>query len=154
MAPEILTNKSGLLEIRQKVERNERLSFDDGLALYATNDIAALGEMADHANRRKNGLRVGYNVNRHINYSNLCTLSCMFCAYSKKRGDEGGYEFSIGAALTSDAPSIGDPDDPDDPTPSGGALDPRHGVGGEVGGGEFGEDDEAVACVGDVDIGF
>ena len=95
MAPEILTNKSGLLEIRLKVEREERLTHADGLVLYATKDVAALGDMADLANRRKNGLRVGYNVNRHINYSNLCKLSCMFCAFAKKRGDEDGYEFSM-----------------------------------------------------------
>jgi aminodeoxyfutalosine synthase len=99
MAPEILTNKSGLLEIRHKVEREERLTHDDGLALYATTDVAALGDMADLANRRKNGLRVGYNVNRHINYSNLCTLSCMFCAFAKKRGDADGYEFSMDEIL-------------------------------------------------------
>ncbi len=99
MAPEILIDKSGLLEIRRRVEREERLTAEDGLALYATHDIAALGELADFANRRMNGLRVGYNVNRHINYSNLCKLSCMFCAYAKKRGDEGGYEFSMDEIL-------------------------------------------------------
>ncbi len=95
MAPEILIDKSGLTAIRRKVEREERLTHDDGLALYATPHVAALGELADVVNRRKNGLRVGYNVNRHINYSNLCKLSCMFCAFAKKRGDAGGYEFSM-----------------------------------------------------------
>ena len=72
---EVLTDRSGLAEFRPKIERGERLSFDDGVALYATKDIDALGELADFANRRVHGLRVGYNVNRHINYSNLCKLS-------------------------------------------------------------------------------
>ncbi len=100
MALEVLTDRSGLAAIRRKVERGERLTFDDGVALYATKDVAALGELADFANRRRNGLRVGYNVNRHINYSNICKLSCMFCAFAKDRGEEGAYEFSMDEILS------------------------------------------------------
>ena len=100
MSIQLLTDRSGLTEIRHKVERGERLTESDGNALYATKEIAALGELADFANRRVNGLRVGYNVNRHINYSNLCKLSCMFCAFAKKRGDADGYEFSMDEILT------------------------------------------------------
>jgi aminodeoxyfutalosine synthase len=96
---EVLTDRSGLLEISHKVERGERLTAEDGLALYRTHEVAALSELADFANRRVNGLRVGYNVNRHINYSNICTLSCMFCAYAKKRGQDGAYEFSMDEIL-------------------------------------------------------
>ena len=99
MSIEVLSDKSGLRAIRGKVEREERLTREDGHALYATGEVAGLMEIADFANRRRNGLRVGYNVNRHINYSNLCTLSCMFCAFSKKRGDEGAYEFSMDEIL-------------------------------------------------------
>lgn len=99
MPLEVLTDRSGLFAISKKVERGERLTFDDGLALYATRELAALGELADFANRRRNGLRVGYNVNRHINYSNICKLSCMFCAFAKKRGDDGAYEFSMDEIL-------------------------------------------------------
>lgn len=95
MPLEVLTDRSGLLEIGRKVERGERLTSDDGLALYRTKEVAALSELADFANRRRNGLRVGYNVNRHINYSNVCKLSCMFCAFAKKRGQEGAYEFTM-----------------------------------------------------------
>lgn len=99
MPLEVLTDRSGLLDISRKVERAERLTFDDGMKLYATQEVAALGELADFANRRRNGLRVGYNVNRHINYSNVCKLSCMFCAYAKKHGQEGAYEFSMDEIL-------------------------------------------------------
>ena len=99
MPLEVLTDASGLREVRGKVERGERLTADDGMALYATKDLAALGDLADFANRRVNGLRVGYNVNRHINYSNVCKLSCMFCAVAKKHGDDGAYEFSMDEIL-------------------------------------------------------
>ncbi|MCE9638169.1 MAG: aminofutalosine synthase MqnE [Planctomycetes bacterium] len=95
MPLEVLTDKSGLLEISRKVERGERLTADDGMALYKTPNVAALSQLADFANQRLNGLRVGYNVNRHINYSNVCKLSCMFCAYAKKHGEDGAYEFSM-----------------------------------------------------------
>lgn len=99
MPLEVLTDKSGLLEISGKVERGERLTFDDGMKLYKTRDVAGLGALADFANQRMNGLRVGYNVNRHINYSNVCKLSCMFCAYAKKHGEDGAYEFSMDEIL-------------------------------------------------------
>ena len=95
MSLTVLTNESGLLDIRRKVEREERLTAEDGMTLYKTPHVAALGELADFANQRRNGLRVGYNVNRHINYSNVCKLSCMFCAYAKKHGEDGAYEFSM-----------------------------------------------------------
>lgn len=99
MSLEVVTDRSGLTAVRQKVERGERLTAADGMTLYRTPDVAALGELADTANRRLNGLRVGYNVNRHINYSNVCKLSCMFCAFAKKHGEEGAYEFSMDEIL-------------------------------------------------------
>ncbi|MCG3134567.1 MAG: Aminodeoxyfutalosine synthase [Planctomycetes bacterium] len=99
MTLEILTDRSGLFELSRKVDRGERLTADDGMKLYATTEIAALGQLADAANQRRNGLRVGYNVNRHINYSNVCKLSCMFCAYAKKHGQDGAYEFSMDEIL-------------------------------------------------------
>ena len=58
MPLEVLTDKSGLLEISRKVERGERLTADDGMALYKTPNVAALSQLADFANQRLNGLRV------------------------------------------------------------------------------------------------
>jgi aminodeoxyfutalosine synthase len=92
---EIAVDRSGLRDIRRKVERGEPLTREDGLRLHATPDLAALGDLADMRCRELHGLRVYYNVNRHINYSNLCVLSCMFCAFAKKRGEAGGYEYSM-----------------------------------------------------------
>src|SRR3954468_19076703 len=67
--------------IREKVEAGERLSFDDGLALEASNDLFALGEMANLVRERYNGNFGYYNVNTHINPTNVCVYKCDFCAF-------------------------------------------------------------------------
>jgi aminodeoxyfutalosine synthase len=79
----------------RKLEAGERLSEEDALALFESPELTAIGELADHANRLKNRDVVFYNVNRHINPTNICSLSCKFCAYSRKPGEEGGYAYSI-----------------------------------------------------------
>ena len=85
--------------IADKVYAGQRLSYEDGLALFECNDIFLLGKLADHVRRKKNGTQVFYNVNRHINYSNVCTLSCSFCAFHRKHGEEGAYEYSVAEIL-------------------------------------------------------
>ena len=81
--------------IRAKVEAGERLSLDDGDVLFTTPDIWTVCEMADAVRRRLHGDAAYYNINRHINYSNVCALSCKFCAFYRKRGDEGAYEMDV-----------------------------------------------------------
>jgi len=83
-----------LREIRAKVDAGERLREADGAALFASDDIWSIGEMADVMRRRLHGSAAYYNVNRHFNYSNVCALSCKFCDFYRKRGDDGAYEFS------------------------------------------------------------
>ena len=83
-----------LVPIWEKVQSAERLSFDDGLTLLRTHDFAALGRMADHTKRQKSGDKVYFVINRHINPTNICVLSCSFCDYAKKIGDEDAYEMS------------------------------------------------------------
>lgn len=83
-----------LTTVARKVAAGERLSDQDALALFECADIAAIGQLADEANRKKNGEAVFYNVNRHINPTNICALSCKFCAYSRKPGEEGAYAYS------------------------------------------------------------
>ena len=78
--------------IREKSLRGERLSMDEGRVLYDTPDIWGLCELADAVRRRMHGEATYYNINRHINYSNVCALSCKFCAFHRKRGQEGAYE--------------------------------------------------------------
>lgn len=77
-----------------KALRGERLSFEDGVSLYHSPDLIELGAVADELNQKKNGLDVFFNVNRHINPTNICALSCKFCAFSRKPGDEGAYAYS------------------------------------------------------------
>lgn len=85
---------AALRPIAEKVLANTPLSFADGMALWNSRDIFSLGEMANFARRRLHGTTTYYNINRHINYSNICALSCKFCEFHRKRGEQGAYEFS------------------------------------------------------------
>ncbi|MEN9529167.1 MAG: hypothetical protein RI932_1040 [Pseudomonadota bacterium] len=74
--------------------RGERLTFEDGVNLYHSPDLVELAAVANELNLRKNGRDVFFNVNRHINPTNICALSCKFCAFSRKPGEEGAYAYS------------------------------------------------------------
>jgi len=84
-----------LLSIAEKVVAGERLSRDDGVALYASTDLLGIGQMADFARRRINGDRVYFMVNRHINPTNICRNRCKFCAFARDKGEEGAYEMTL-----------------------------------------------------------
>ncbi len=86
---------SELRDLYDKVVAGERLTEADALRLFETKDLNALGAMADFARARKVGNRASYIVNRYINYSNYCILSCQFCAFSRKKRDQDGFELSI-----------------------------------------------------------
>lgn len=86
---------SPLRDLALKVEAGERLSEADALRLFETHDLNALGALADMANQRRNGRRASYIINRYINYSNYCILSCQFCAFSRKKRDADGFELSV-----------------------------------------------------------
>ena len=81
--------------IAEKVLAGERLSREDGIALYASRDLVGIGQMADHARRRVNGDRVYFMVNRHINPTNICENRCKFCAFSRSKGQDGAYEMTL-----------------------------------------------------------
>lgn len=78
-----------------KVEAGQRLTDEDALQLFRSRDLAAVGALADLANRRRNGARASYIVNRYLNYSNYCILSCQFCAFARKKRDQDGFELSV-----------------------------------------------------------
>ncbi|MFZ4573546.1 MAG: radical SAM protein [Phycisphaerales bacterium] len=80
-----------LSPIAAKVARGERLSLDEGDLLYSTRDIWSVLEMADQVRRRLHGNLAYYNINRHMNYSNVCALSCKFCEFFAKAGDSKAY---------------------------------------------------------------
>jgi len=84
-----------LAPIREKVLAGERLSVEDGLTLYDTPDLWSVCELADLVRRRLHGDVAYYNINRHLNYSNICALSCKFCAFYRKKDDNGAYEYSL-----------------------------------------------------------
>ncbi len=73
----------------------ERLSKEDGLALYASPDIVGISQLADHVRREKNGDLVYFNVNRHINPTNICSNKCKFCAFWRDQTDEEAYEMTL-----------------------------------------------------------
>jgi aminodeoxyfutalosine synthase len=81
--------------INVKIENAERITDDDARELYACNDLLAIGALAAKANRIKNGDRVLFNVNRHINYTNICINRCTFCAFSKTCDEEGAYALAL-----------------------------------------------------------
>jgi len=84
-----------LAGIAARALAGERLTLDDGADCYATEDLWGLCRIADEISKRLHGDRAYYNVNRHLNYSNVCALSCKFCEFFRKAGDEGAYEYSI-----------------------------------------------------------
>jgi aminodeoxyfutalosine synthase len=89
-----------LRTIQDKVSAGVRLSEEDALALYLSRDIHAVGEMADLANRRVNGDRVYFIVNRHINPTNICVNRCKFCAFSKSREEPLAYTMTLDEILS------------------------------------------------------
>ncbi len=78
--------------IREKILAGEWLTEADGVALYESRDLFGIGRLANHVRRAKHGNLAFYNRNRHINYTNVCALSCKFCSFYRKRGEAGAYE--------------------------------------------------------------
>jgi len=82
-----------LEKIAGRLARGERLTREDGLALFETDDLHTLARLADEAKRAKSGDKVFYINNVHLNYSNICVNGCRFCAYSKRSAGEKGAFF-------------------------------------------------------------
>ena len=83
--------------IAEKVAAGDRLSPSDGLALYASHDLIGIGELADFANRRRNGDRVWFSANQHLNPTNVCILrnTCTFCSFARMPKEDGAYSRSL-----------------------------------------------------------
>lgn len=81
-----------LEEVAEKVENGERLTFEDGVALYETDDLNGLGLIADYARRESVGDEVYFSVNRKLNHTNVCALDCDFCAFYENPGDKDAEE--------------------------------------------------------------
>jgi aminodeoxyfutalosine synthase len=94
---------STLETVREKVESGERLDLDDGLALFESDDLLALGELADLARRRRGGTDEVYFVqNLYLNQTNVCRVKCKFCAFAVTQKQESAYTYT-GDDLVEDA---------------------------------------------------
>ena len=83
-----------LKPILDKVQRQERLAFDDGITMFRSPDLLALGYMANIVRERLHGNSTFFNVNRHINPTDVCVASCRLCAFGKKARDPKAYTMS------------------------------------------------------------
>src|ERR671939_679079 len=86
---------SRLAPILEKVEGGIRLNYDDGVTLYSTSDILALGYIANLVRERLHGSTTYFNVNRHINPTDVCVASCKLCAFGKRAKDPKAYTMSL-----------------------------------------------------------
>jgi aminodeoxyfutalosine synthase len=86
---------SRLKTIAEQVRAGERLSFDDGVALNRTPDLLGLGYVANLVRERMHGDRTYFNVNRHINPTDVCVASCRLCAFGKSAKDPNAYTMSL-----------------------------------------------------------
>ncbi len=96
---DILFSDKALIPIWEKVQVGERLTLEDGMKMLTTEDLPSLGNMADHVKRKKSGNYAYFVINRQVNPTNLCVLTCKFCDFAKKKGDEGAYEMSMDQIL-------------------------------------------------------
>ncbi|MBI2949520.1 MAG: aminofutalosine synthase MqnE [Verrucomicrobia bacterium] len=86
---------SELRDIHEKVANGLRIAEADAVRLFQSKDVNALGAIANLACQRKNQNRASYIVNRYINYSNYCILSCQFCAFARKKRDADGFQHTV-----------------------------------------------------------
>lgn len=77
--------------IQDKSSTGERLTDEDALFLFESKDLLAIGSLAAQVNERKNGRKVYFNVNRHLNHTNICVNRCKFCAFGRDADQQGAY---------------------------------------------------------------
>src|SRR5271167_2202476 len=98
MVQDFKTDDPRLHSIHQKVLARERLSAEDAHALYRSGDILAVGWLANHVRERMHGNHTYFNVNRHINPTNVCVAACRLCAFGRKKDAPGAYTMALDEA--------------------------------------------------------
>jgi aminodeoxyfutalosine synthase len=84
-----------LAAVWDKVRNGRRLSREDGLLLFETDDLLGLGRIADHVKTAREGDRAYFVLNRYISPTNICVLSCAFCGFARKKGEDGAFEYTV-----------------------------------------------------------
>ncbi len=92
---ELIVDDARLKPIADKVLAGERLDYDDGIALYRTSDLLAVGWLANYIREKRHGNTCYYNVNRHINPTNVCVAHCRLCAFGRSPDAPGAYTFAL-----------------------------------------------------------
>src|SRR5215472_12273681 len=92
---QLFVQRGPLRDLYDKVAAGERISEEEAIRLFESKDLNTLGAIADLVRQRKNGDRASYILNRYINYSNYCILSCQFCAFARKKRDADGFQFTV-----------------------------------------------------------
>jgi len=92
---QFFVQRSELRDLYDQVAAGERISESDALRLFESKDLNTVGAIADLARQRKVGNRASYIINRYINYSNYCILSCQFCSFARKKRDADGFQFTV-----------------------------------------------------------
>ena len=101
-----MTVDERLAPIEEKLASGERLDFDDGMILFDTDDILTLGRMANRVRERINGHDTFFTVNRYINHTNVCIVSCRLCAFAVRPKKEGGWTYSAEEIVEQVRPSV------------------------------------------------
>ncbi|MDY0323589.1 MAG: aminofutalosine synthase MqnE [Candidatus Carbobacillus sp.] len=91
MTIQLAPQDTSLDPIIDKVMNGERLNLEDGLTLYASEDLLTIGQLADYVNKQKNGNKVYFIENMYINPTNICEANCAFCGFKRKPGQDGAY---------------------------------------------------------------
>ena len=97
---------SSLFSLYEKVCAGERITEQDAITLFRSDDLNSLGQIASVIRQRKNGNRATYILNRYINYSNICVLSCQFCAFGARKRDPHAFEMAISEIENATAESL------------------------------------------------
>ncbi|MEX0602505.1 MAG: radical SAM protein, partial [Bacteroidota bacterium] len=95
-----------LIPVWEKLQRGERLSFDDGLTMFRSGDLLSLGKMAHGMQKQRSGDAVYFVLNQKIEPTNICVLSCKFCDFATKAGRPDAYEMTIKEILAKLTPEI------------------------------------------------
>src|SRR5580704_9786149 len=88
-------NDERLIPVADKVLNHERLNAEDGVAMYRSPDLLAIGWLANYVREKRHGNTVFFNVNRHINPTNVCVAHCKLCAFGRDPNASGAYTYAL-----------------------------------------------------------